>query len=162
MLLRVDPDDRLTLLRERARRVPTGPGVYRWLDGQGRILYVGKAANLRPRVRSYLSKRGDGRPLVHLLMRRAADVDVISTNTPEEALLLENTLIKQAKPPYNLRLKDDKSYLLVRVDRTHAFPRCRHCLLSNSDRFVGEFRPGLLRQACEKESCGFGGFFQPL
>lgn len=115
----------MTQLRERARRVPTGPGIYRWLDDAGRILYVGKAANLRSRVRSYLSQRGDGRPLVHLLMRRAVDVDVISTNTPEEALLLENTLIKQAKPPYNLRLKDDKSYLLVRVDRKHPYPRIR-------------------------------------
>jgi len=113
------------LLRARVRRVPTGPGVYRWLDGNGRVLYVGKAANLRARVRSYLGKRGDGRPLVHLLMRRARDIATITTNTPEDALLLENTLIKQEKPPYNLRLKDDKSYLLVRVDRTHPFPRLR-------------------------------------
>jgi len=121
----VDPDDRLQRLRERARRVPTGPGVYRWIDAAGGVLYVGKAANLRARVRSYLARRGDGRPLVHLLMRRAADVEVIATTTPEEALLLENTLIKQERPPYNLRLKDDKSYLLVRVDRTHPFPRIR-------------------------------------
>ncbi len=121
----VSSDDRRQHLREQAQRAPTGPGVYQWLDEQGRVLYVGKAAKLRPRVRSYLSKRGDGRPLVHLLMRRAVDLEVITTNTPEEALLLENTLIKQHRPPYNLRLKDDKSYLLVRVDRTHPFPRIR-------------------------------------
>jgi excinuclease ABC subunit C len=121
----VSPSDRHADLRERARRIPTGPGVYRWLDAEGRVLYVGKAADLRARVRSYLGQRGDGRPLVHLLMRRAVDVDVVTTNTPEEALLLENTLIKQEKPPYNLRLKDDKSYLLLRVDRTHPFPRIR-------------------------------------
>jgi len=121
----VNGPDRHAELRERAQRAPTGPGVYRWLDEAGRILYIGKAANLRARVRTYLSERGDGRPLVHLLMRRAADLELISTNTAEEALLLENTLIKQARPPYNLRLKDDKSYLLVRVDRTHAFPRIR-------------------------------------
>ncbi len=119
------PDDRTDTLPARAQRVPTGPGIYRWFDADGRVLYVGKAANLRSRVRSYLSKRGDGRPLVQLLMRRAVDIDTISTNTPEEALLLENTLIKQEKPPYNLRLKDDKSYLLVRVDKTHAYPRMR-------------------------------------
>jgi excinuclease ABC subunit C len=112
-------------LRERVGRAPTGPGVYRWRDAEGRVLYVGKAANLRARLRTYLSARGDGRPLVQLLMRRATDVEVIATNTPEEALLLENTLIKQARPPYNLRLKDDKSYLLVRVDRAHPFPRLR-------------------------------------
>lgn len=112
-------------LVEKVHRLPTGPGVYRWRDADGRALYVGKAANLRARVRSYLGQRGDGRPLVTLLMRRAQDVDVISTNTAEEALLLENTLIKQERPPYNLRLKDDKSYLLVRVDRRHPFPRIR-------------------------------------
>ena len=119
-----DPHARTELI-ERVKRLPTGPGVYRWRDATGRVLYVGKAANLRGRARSYLREGGDGRLLVRLLMRRATDVDAISTNTPEEALLLENTLIKQEKPPYNLRLKDDKSYLLVRVDRTHAFPRLR-------------------------------------
>ena len=111
-------------LADRARRLPTGPGVYRFRDDAGRVLYVGKATNLRSRVASYLRGRQD-RPLVHLLMRRATDVDAVSTRTPEEALILENTLIKQERPPYNLRLKDDKSYLLVRVDRTHAFPRLR-------------------------------------
>ena len=109
-------------LKRRVAQLPTGPGVYRWLDVHGRVLYVGKAANLRSRVRGYLGV-GDGRHLVRLLMRRAVDVSVVPTATPEEALLLENTLIKQEKPPYNLRLKDDKAYLLVRVDRRHAFPR---------------------------------------
>ncbi|MDA1193982.1 MAG: excinuclease ABC subunit UvrC [Planctomycetota bacterium] len=117
-----DPRERLGAV---AGRAPSGPGVYRWLDESGRVLYVGKAANLRARVRTYLGARGDGRPLVHLLMRRAADLDVIATSTAAEALLLENTLIKQHRPPYNLRLKDDKSYLLVRVDRQHEFPRLR-------------------------------------
>jgi len=118
-------EDPKAALRERVLRIPTGPGIYKWIGASGRVLYVGKAANLRTRVRGYLSRRGDGRPLVHLLMRRAVDVEVISTNTPEEALLLENTLIKQEKPPYNLRLKDDKSYLLARVDKRHPFPRIR-------------------------------------
>jgi excinuclease ABC subunit C len=98
--------------------------VYRWRDATGRVLYVGKAADLKARVRTYL-RGGEGRPLVALLMRRVADVDVIATKSPDEALLLENTLIKQERPPYNLRLKDDKSYLLVRVDRKHPFPRLR-------------------------------------
>ncbi len=113
-----------TRSKTRIARVPTGPGVYLWKDDAERVLYVGKATNLRQRLRSYLG-RGDDRPLVHLLMRRAADVDVITTDTPEAALLLENTLIKKERPPYNLRLKDDKSYLLVRVDRKHPFPRLR-------------------------------------
>lgn len=109
-------------LRAKVARLTQGPGVYRWRDAQGRTLYVGKAANLRARVRSYLGV-GDGRHLLRLLMRRAVDVDVVPTATAEEALLLENTLIKQERPPYNLRLKDDKAYLLIRVDRRHAFPR---------------------------------------
>lgn len=112
-------------LRERVALLPAQPGVYTWRDAQGRVLYVGKAENLRVRVRSYLKEGGDGRPLVRLLMRRAADVDVVLCASNEEALLLENTLIKQERPPYNLRLKDDKSYLLVRVDRQHDFPRLR-------------------------------------
>jgi excinuclease ABC subunit C len=111
-------------LLERAGRLPTSSGVYRWKDAAGRALYVGKANNLRSRIRTYLAG-GDTRPLVGLLMRRAADVEVIATQSADEALLLENTLIKQERPPYNLRLKDDKSYLLVRVDRTHEFPRLR-------------------------------------
>lgn len=110
-------------LETRVRRLPTGPGVYLWKDDANRTLYVGKATNLRARVRSYLRPRGEARPLVHLLMRRVVDVEAITTDTPEAALLLENTLIKKEKPPYNLRLKDDKSYLLVRVDRRHPFPR---------------------------------------
>lgn len=124
----------------RTRRLPTGPGVYLWKDEAGRVLYVGKATNLRARTATYL--RGDKkRPLVHLLMRRAVDVDVISTRTPEEALLLENTLIKKEKPPYNLRLKDDKAYLLVRVDRQHPFPRLRLVRRIKKDgaRYLGPF-----------------------
>ena len=116
--------DALTSLQTRVARLPDAPGVYQWLDDAGRTLYVGKAAKLRSRVRSYLGK-GDGRPLVRLLMRRATRVEVTTTATPSEALLLENTLIKRERPPYNLRLKDDKSYLLVRVDRAHRFPRLR-------------------------------------
>jgi excinuclease ABC subunit C len=111
-------------LAERAARLPAGPGVYAFKDAAGRVLYVGKAADLRARVRSYVAGR-DARPLVRLLMRRAVDVDVVATKSASEALLLENSRIKAEKPPYNLRLKDDKSYLVVRVDRSHPFPRVR-------------------------------------
>ena len=104
--------------------LPASPGVYAFKDAAGRILYVGKAGDLKARVRTYLAGR-DERPLVRLLMRRATDLEVVLTKTAAEALLLENTRIKQEKPPYNLRLKDDKSYLVVRVDRAHPFPRLR-------------------------------------
>lgn len=134
------PSRRREELLERVKRLPTGPGVYLFKNPAGRVLYVGKAANLRSRVRTYVGK-GDGRPLVGLLMRRADDVDVVTTETPEAALLLENTLIKQHKPPYNLRLKDDKAYLLVRIDRTHAFPRVRLVRKVKKDgaQYVGPF-----------------------
>ncbi len=104
--------------------LPASPGVYAFKDAAGRILYVGKAGDLKARVRTYIAGR-DERPLVRLLMRRATDLEVVRTKTAAEALILENTRIKQEKPPYNLRLKDDKSYLVVRVDRAHPFPRLR-------------------------------------
>lgn len=134
------PSRRREALDERTKRLPTGPGVYLFKDATGRVLYVGKAANLRSRVRTYV-RGGDGRPLVTLLMRRAEDVDVVATETPEEALLLENTLIKQERPPYNLRLKDDKSYLLVRVDRSHPFPRIQLVRKVKKDgaQYIGPF-----------------------
>ncbi len=127
-------------LRERVRRLPTGPGVYLFRDETDRVLYVGKASNLRARVSTYV-RGGDQRPLVHLLLRRARDVETVTTRTPEEALLLENTLIKKERPPYNLRLKDDKSYLLVRIDRDHPFPRLQLTRRIKKDgaRYFGPF-----------------------
>ena len=132
--------ERYAELRARISRLPTEPGVYLFEDEAGRVLYVGKATNLRARVRSYLG-RTDSRPLIGLMMRRVADVRVITTETAEAALLLENTLIKREKPAYNLRLKDDKSYLLVRVDRSHPFPRLRLVRKVKKDgaQYVGPF-----------------------
>jgi excinuclease ABC subunit C len=111
-------------LRAQADRLPGSAGVYAFLDAEGKTLYVGKASDLRTRVRSYLAGR-DTRPLVRLILRRAIGVEVIATKSAAEALLLENTRIKQEQPPYNLRLKDDKSYLVVRIDKRHPFPRLR-------------------------------------
>src|SRR5438552_1934649 len=91
-------------LAAKAERLPSSPGVYSFQDASGRVLYVGKAADLRARVRTYVGGR-DGRPLVRLLVRRAVDVEVIATKSAAEALILENTRIKEDQPPYNLRLK---------------------------------------------------------
>ncbi len=109
-------------LAERADALPTGPGVYLFKSGSGRVLYVGKAQNLRARVRSYLGG-GDGRPRIPLLVERSADVDVIVTASVKDALLLENELIKRHKPPFNVRLRDDKQYLALRLDAREAWPR---------------------------------------
>ncbi|MCA8942478.1 MAG: nucleotide excision repair endonuclease, partial [Planctomycetes bacterium] len=76
---------------------PDGPGVYIFLDSAGRALYVGKAARLRTRVRSYLRPGGDGRPLLRFVEREAASVEFVAVATEQEALLLENTIIKKRK-----------------------------------------------------------------
>ncbi len=103
--------------------LPHAPGVYLLKDAEGRVVYVGKASDLRSRVRAYLRPEGDGRLATPHLVRRIADVDFIVTSNEKEALLLENTLIKRHRPRYNVRLRDDKAYLCIRVDTKHAWPR---------------------------------------
>jgi excinuclease ABC subunit C len=109
-------------LAEQVESLPTGPGVYLFKSKAGKVLYVGKAQNLRSRVRSYVSG-GDGRLRVPLLVEQAADVDVVVTPNVKDALLLENELIKQHKPPFNVRLRDDKQYLALRLDPKEKWPR---------------------------------------
>ncbi|MBL8749554.1 MAG: excinuclease ABC subunit UvrC [Planctomycetes bacterium] len=107
---------------DKVARFPTGPGVYTFLDAAGEALYVGKAADLRARVRSYLRDGGDGRFQMRFLAHEATDVEFVATATEQEALLLENTVIKKRQPRYNLKLKDDKAFLLLRLDRREAWP----------------------------------------
>jgi len=102
--------------------VPTGPGCYLMTDSKSRVIYVGKANNLRSRVRQYLNET-DSRYSVKFLMRRVAKISFIVTTNEKEALLLENSLIKQHKPRYNVRLKDDKTYISLRLDPREDFPR---------------------------------------
>jgi excinuclease ABC subunit C len=103
------------------------PGVYLFRSGEGKVLYVGKALNLRARLRAYLPGRSpvsDGR-LVHRFLERDAErVETIVTRTEQEALLLEDSLVKLHKPIHNIRLKDDKSFLMVRIDEED-FPRLK-------------------------------------
>ncbi len=106
-------------VRERAGDLPTEPGVYQFLDGDGTTLYVGKAVDLRDRVRNYADPRSDR---MRRMVRRAAEVDVAITDTETQALLLEANLVKRHQPKYNVRLKDDKSYPLVQVT-DHDAPR---------------------------------------
>ena len=107
---------------DKANRFPTGPGVYSFRDAAGAVLYVGKAADLRARVRSYLKPGGDGRYQLRFLAEEAHDVEFVATATEQEALLLENTVIKKTQPRYNLKLKDDKAFLLLRLDRKEPWP----------------------------------------
>lgn len=111
-------------LAERAEALPTGPGVYLFKSKRGSVLYVGKAQNLRARVKQYIGG-GDGRIRIPALMDQAADVDVLLTPTVKDALLLENELIKRHRPRFNVRLRDDKQYLSLRLDPTESWPRLR-------------------------------------
>jgi excinuclease ABC subunit C len=109
--------------QEKLEALPAEPGVYLFKSERGRVLYVGKAQNLRTRVRSYFQAGGDGRIRVPPLVERARDVDVVVTRNVKDALLLENELIKQHKPPFNVRLRDDKQYLALRLDPRETWPR---------------------------------------
>jgi len=102
---------------------PASPGVYIMRNAAGGVLYVGKAKSLRARVRAYLAPARDGRYQIPFLMARVADIDYIVTDTEKEALILENTLIKQHRPRYNINLRDDKTYFSLRMDPTEEFPR---------------------------------------
>jgi len=110
-------------LGERVDSLPAEPGVYLFKSERGKVLYVGKAQNLRSRVRSYLQPGGDGRVQVPRLVEQIADVQVVVTPTVKDALLLENELIKQHKPSFNVRLRDDKQYLALRLDPAEQWPR---------------------------------------
>jgi excinuclease ABC subunit C len=110
-------------LREAADRLPPDVGVYLFRDETGRVLYVGKAQSLRARVRNYFREGGDGRATVEFLVARARSVDYVVTGTEQEALILENNLIKKYRPRYNVVFKDDKSYVNLRLDTKHPFPR---------------------------------------
>jgi len=110
-------------LQEKVSRFPALPGVYLMRDVQGRVIYVGKAKELRGRVRNYFREGGDGRASVRFLMVRVADVDFMVTDSEKEALILENTLIKRHRPRYNVNLRDDKTYLSLRLDVQNPFPR---------------------------------------
>jgi excinuclease ABC subunit C len=108
---------------ENVSSFPASPGVYLMRGGDGAILYVGKAKNLKQRVRSYFRQGGDSRYQIRFLMARVTTIDFIVTDTEKEALILENTLIKQHRPRYNFNLRDDKTYFSLRMDMTEEFPR---------------------------------------
>ena len=115
-------------------------------DASNRILYVGKAKNLRNRIRSYFQSPETIAPKTRLLMRRVADIEFTVTNTELEALLLECNLIKQHRPRYNIRLKDDKNYPYVVLDFTRPFPQfriTRKVIPSPKLRYFGPYSAGV-------------------
>jgi len=109
-------------LDEKIDRLPTNPGVYLFKDHEGSVLYVGKAGNLKNRVSSYFQK-ADGKDAKTLTMlERVADIDTFITDTEKEALILENNLIKEYRPRYNVKLRDDKNYPCLRLSIEDEFP----------------------------------------
>ena len=131
--------------------LPSSPGVYLLKDKKGRSLYIGKAKNLKIRLRSYLTQNigKDQRPQIPYLMQEICDLDYFITQNERDALLLENSLIKQKKPKYNIRLKDDKNYASLRLDPREKFPKLTYTRRVLRDRamYYGPFASGqALRQ----------------
>ncbi len=111
-------------LEDRLKALPAKPGVYLFRDGVGDVLYVGKAKSLRPRVRSYFQRGGGGgRVGLDKLASRVADIEVIVTGSEVEALHLEQNLVKRHRPPFNVRLRDDKSFPYIAVTVEDEYPR---------------------------------------
>lgn len=104
---------------------PTAPGVYLMMGPQKRVLYIGKAKNLKTRVKQYFLPHGDSRPMIPLLTAQITSIDYIIVSSEKEALLLENTLIKKHKPKYNALLKDDKTYFSLAINHKHRWPMVR-------------------------------------
>ena len=107
---------------KRLRATPAEPGVYLMRDGSGKILYVGKAASLRHRLSSYFASSAGLPPKIRRMVTKLTDFEFIVTESEQEALILECNLIKEHQPPYNARLKDDKSYPFIKLDMTEEFP----------------------------------------
>lgn len=109
------------ILREKISKLPNLPGVYQYFDSMGNIIYIGKAKNLKNRVVSYLNQTNQSNK-TRLLVRNIADLRYIVVETEQDALLLENNLIKKYKPRYNILLKDDKSYPWICIKK-RTFPK---------------------------------------
>jgi len=119
LLLRDQPE----LLKERLRQAPESAGVYVMRDAATKVMYVGKAANLRNRLRTWFGSGPLPDPRLDVMIRKVFDFDILTCANEQEALLLENTLIKRYRPRYNIRLRDDKNYLYMKIPRTGDFPR---------------------------------------
>ena len=114
-------------------KVPRASGVYLFKDAAGKIIYIGKAVNLRNRVGSYLKTPDRHDPKTALMLKKMAGVDFIITAGGREALILERNLIKGHRPRYNIMLRDDKNYLCLRLDLKEEFPALRFVRRFNPD-----------------------------
>lgn len=127
-------------LEEKLSNLPLNPGVYLYKDTKGEVIYVGKAKRLRLRVRSYFQDKADLSPKTQVLVSKIADLEVITTDTEAEALILENTLIKKYRPKYNVLYRDDKSLPYICVtpgDRPRVFPT--RTIIKDGSRYFGPY-----------------------
>ncbi|HEX4037280.1 MAG TPA: excinuclease ABC subunit UvrC [Acidobacteriaceae bacterium] len=133
-------------LHEKIRTLPTRPGVYLYENADGEVIYVGKAKNLRSRVRSYLLEASQANAKTGSLMRDAVDVDYILVDNEHEALALENNLIKQRKPRFNILLRDDKTYPYVKLTLGDRYPKVfvTRRLRKDGSVYYGPYFPGNL------------------
>ncbi|MCH8474664.1 MAG: excinuclease ABC subunit UvrC [Opitutales bacterium] len=155
------PNDEAANLKEKVRRLPQGPGVYLMKDRLGKIIYVGKAKNLRKRVSTYFqwSGRRFAHPKIRSLVSMIHDLEVMEVRSETEALLLEGKLIKHWKPRYNSDFTDDKRFLLVRVDTENPIPKFRLCRFRKTDqsKYFGPFaHAGPLRKTLAELRRRFG------
>ena len=132
------------LLKQRAEGLPARPGVYLFKDAAGRPIYVGKAKSLRQRVRSYFQESRPSDEKRDRLLDAAADLETILVDNEKEALALENNLIKQFKPRYNVLLRDDKTYPYIKLTMQERFPRVyvTRRLRKDGSRYYGPYFPG--------------------
>ncbi len=146
-------------LEAKIRHAPRSPGVYLMKDGSGEILYVGKARDLKARIRAYFA-RTDARAMIPFLVSRIRDMEFILTGTEKEALILENNLIKEHRPRYNVDFRDDKSYYNIRIDPSEPFPRFQLVRRPKKDgaRHFGPYPSG----AAAKETLRFLQTILPL
>jgi len=130
-------------LEIKVKNAPRSPGVYLMKDEKGAVIYVGKARDLRMRIRAYFSQT-DARAMIPFLVSRIRDIEFILTQTEKEALILENNVIKEHRPRYNVNLRDDKSYYNIRIYPTEAFPRFQLVRRSKKDgaRYFGPYPSG--------------------
>lgn len=127
-------------VQEKLENLPSGPGVYQHKDADGKVLYVGKARNLRSRVRQYFQKSRSMDPRIETMLSRATDLEIIVTDSEVEALILESNLIKKLKPRYNVNLKDDKSYPYIVITK-EPYPRVfvTRRIIRDGSRYFGPY-----------------------
>jgi len=130
-------------LQQQVESVPGKPGVYLYRDGEGRIVYIGKAKNLRSRVRSYFLEARDRDPKTERLVQEIRDLEFIVTGSEYEAFILESNLVRAHQPRYNICLKDDKAFPQIRLTVAEPFPRIGHIRrpIPDGSRYFGPFIP---------------------